>query len=337
MKSTVAALILAAESFAAPGQTPRPASSPTAGHHDRGPATVFRVQPLAGNVYALYGRGGNVAFHVGPDAVTVVDSQFLELAPGILAEIRRVTEKPVRFLVNTHHHPDHVGGNEGFRRIAMILAHDDVRTRMLASPVEIQREYPALLEEARAKGQEARAKFLAEQIEWAKRIRVEEIAAPVVTYDSELSIHPGGGEAIQIWHTPPAHTDGDSVVFFEKAKVLHMGDNFFHRVIPVIDPGGGASVRGHLAAIDGVLARVPPDVVIIPGHGEVSDTAGLKAFRRYIADLLEAVRRARAAGRSKEDFVGEADLPAYRDFAGYADRFKANAAAAYDEAAGPAS
>jgi len=310
---------------------PAPAPTPTPDHHDRPPETVFRVQPLGNDVYALYGRGGNVGFFVGPDAVTVIDSQFKDVAPGIVSEIKKVTDKPIKFLINTHFHGDHVGGNEVFRNFAMIIAQDNVRTRMLASPETIKKEYPARLEKAKQAGNDAMAKFLQEQIEWANKVKVEEIAAPVLTYDSELRIHPGGGETIQIWHLPPAHTDGDSVVFFEKAKVLHMGDDFFNKVIPFIDVSGGGSAKGYLAALDKVIAKVPAEAKIIPGHGEVTDLAGLRAFRQYIADVLDAAGKAKAAGKSKEDFVKDVDLPAYKDFGGYKDRFKDNAATAYDE------
>lgn len=333
--SALAAAAIVSGMATAPAQTgpaPRATATPAAEHHERKPEDLFRVKPLSGNVSALYGRGGNIGFFVGPDSVLVVDSQFKDLAPGIVAEIRKTTEKPIKFLVNTHHHGDHVGGNEVFRQFAMILAHDNVRTHMLASPGDILRDYPDRLDEAKKAGNEQMAKFLAEQIEWAKTVKIEQIATPFLTFDSEFRIYMGG-ETIQIWHLPPAHTDGDSVVYFEKARVLHMGDDFFNRVIPFIDVKGGGSVRGYLAALDKVLARVPPDVTVIPGHGEVTDLAGLKAFRRYIADLLEAARAAKAAGKSKEDFVKEVDLPAYKDFSGYKDRLKGNAGSAYDEAA----
>jgi cyclase len=326
---TLAGIALLA-GFAAAAPTPAPMATPD--HHERPPETVFRVQPLGGDVYALYGRGGNVGFFVGPEAVTVIDSQFKDLAPGIVEQIRKVTDKPIKFLVNTHYHGDHVGGNEVFRSFAMIIAQDNVRTRMLASPETIKRDYPAMLEDARKAGKAEMAKFLQDQIEWAGKVRVEEIAAPILTFDSELRIHPGGGETIQVWHLPPAHTDGDSVVFFEKAKVLHMGDDYFNKKIPFIDVKSGGSARGYVVALDKVIARVPPDVKVIPGHGEVSDLAGLKAFRQYLADVLAEAAKARAAGKSKEDFLKEVDLPAYKDYGGYKDRFKDNAAAAYDEA-----
>jgi len=300
-------------------------------HHDRAPNDPFTLKPLAGNVYALYGRGGNVGFYVGPDAVVVVDSQFKDLAPGIVEKIKSVTDKPIKYLVNTHHHGDHVGGNEVFRHFAVIIAHDNVRTRMLASPAEILRDFPARVDAARKAGNDQQAKQLSEQIDWAKSVKVQEIPAPVLTFDSELRIHVGD-ERVQVWHTPPAHTDGDAVIYFEKANVLHMGDDFFNKVIPFIDVAHGGSVKGYPVALDKVIGRVPPNVTIIPGHGEVTDVAGLKAFRQYIADVLDAARKARAAGTSKDDFVKQVDLAAYKEYSGYADRFKANAAAAFDEA-----
>jgi cyclase len=315
-------LVFSAAQAAAPPTTPT--------HHQRQPDERFRLQPLAGGVHALYGRGGNVGFLVGPDAVLVVDSQFKDMAPGIVEQIKNVTDKPIKYLVNTHHHGDHVGGNETFRPIAVIIAHDNVRKRMLASPESILRDSPAQVAEARKAGNEERAKQLEEQIEWARRVKVEEIPAPVVTYDSELRIHVGG-ETIQVWHTPPAHTDGDSVVFFQNAKVLHMGDLFFHKVVPFIDVKSGGSPAGYLRALDAVIARAPADVTVIPGHGEVTNLDGVRGMRQYVSDLIAAARKAKASARTKEQFLAEVDLPAYREYQGYGDRFKANAAAAWDE------
>jgi glyoxylase-like metal-dependent hydrolase (beta-lactamase superfamily II) len=326
--SLLATCLLASPALA---QAPAPTPAATPGHHDRQPADPFTLKPLRGGVHALYGRGGNVGFLVGPEAVLVVDSQYKDMAPGIVEQIRKVTDKPIKFLVNTHHHGDHVGGNETFRPLSVIVAHDNVRKRMLASPQDILRDYPARLEAARAAGREDQATNLAEQIEWAKKVKLEEIPAPILTYDSELRIHVNG-ETIQVWHTPPAHTDGDSSVYFEKANVLHMGDLLFHRYIPFIDVKSGGSPGGYLKALDAVVARVPPDVTIIPGHGEVTDVAGLKAFRQYVTDIMDAARKARAAGQSKDDFVKSTELATYREYRGYPDRFRDNLAAAYDEA-----
>jgi cyclase len=308
-----------------------PAATPTPDHHDRQPTDIFKLQPLPGGVYALYGRGGNIGFFVGPDAVLVIDSQFKDLAPGIVEQIKKVSDKPIKFLLNTHHHGDHVGGNEIFRQFAMIVAHDNVRKRMLASPVDILRDYPAMLEEQKKAGNENYAKFFADQIEWAKKAKVEEIPAPVMTFDSELRIHIGA-ETIHMWHAPPAHTDGDSTVYFEKAKVAHMGDLMFNKVIPFIDVQGGGSARGYLEALDRVVARLPSDATVIPGHGEVTDVSGIKVLRQYIVDILDAAAKAKKAGKSKDDFVKDVDLPSYKDWNGYKDRFKGNCASAYDEA-----
>ncbi len=197
----VAALAFSASVFSSAAQARQakaaPQATPSADHHDRQPQDIFRVKPLSGNVYALYGRGGNVGFFVGPEAVLVVDSEFKDIAPGIVAEIKKISDRPIKFLLNTHHHGDHVGGNKVFRQFAMIVAHDNVRKRMLSSPADILRDYPARLETAKKAGNEQMAKFLADQIEWAKKVKVEEIAAPIMTFDSELRVHMGD-ETIQI-------------------------------------------------------------------------------------------------------------------------------------------
>src|SRR5262249_41287946 len=150
------------------------------------PGDVFRLKPLSGSVYALYGRGGNIGFFVGPDAVVVVDSQFKDIAPGILEQIRSVTDRPVKYLVNTHHHGDHTGGIEVIKTFADITAQDNVRKRMLESPQRILREYPKEIEEAKKAGNAEDVKFLEDAIAWAQKVKIEEIAAPVVTFDSEL-------------------------------------------------------------------------------------------------------------------------------------------------------
>jgi len=300
-------------------------------HHEQKPDDPFRLQKLTDSTYALYGEGGNVGFHIGPDAVLVIDSQYRKLAPGIVGQIQSVTDKPIKYLINTHFHGDHVGGNEYFIKFAIILAQDNVRKRMLASPQRILEDYPKRLEDAKKKGDTESVQFFEEQIEWAKKVKIEEIAAPFMTFDSEFNIYMGD-EAIHVWHTPPAHTDGDGVVFFEKEKVVHMGDLFFNKVIPFIDVKGGGSARGYLTAIDKVLSRIPADVQVIPGHGEVTNIDGLKAFRQYIQALNDTAAKAKSAGKSKDDFLKEVDLPAYKDWNGYSDRFKQNAEAAYDEA-----
>jgi cyclase len=301
-------------------------------HHDRAPADPFTLTKLKEGVYALQGRGGNVGFFVGPDSVLVVDSQFKDLAPGIEATIRSVTPRPVKWLVNTHHHGDHVGGNAHFRPFALILGHDTMRQRMLAFPSVVLRTFPARLEAAKKAGDTEEVAWLESQLAWAAKVKVQELPAPVLTFETELKVYLGD-EVVRIWHTPPAHTDGDAVVYFERAGVLHLGDLFFNQAIPFIDANAGGSVKGYLTALDGVLSQVPAEVVIIPGHGPVGGVAQLKAFRGYIADLLAEAATARARGMSREAFVAAVDLPAYKAWEGYGERFKQNAGLAFDQTA----
>ena len=310
----------------------QPKPTPTPDHHERKADDIFRKQELSRGVYVLYGGGGNVGFLVGPDAVLVVDAQIRQLGPGVVKQIQGVTDKPIKYLLNTHHHADHTGGNDAFKQFAVIIAHDNVRKRMLESPQTILKEYPAYLEDAKKKGNAEDIQFLEDAIAWAKKVKVEEIAAPVVTFASEIRIYVGD-ETIDVWHTPPAHTDGDSVIYFEKAKVLHMGDVFFNKVVPFIDVHAGGSAKGYLAAIDAVIARVPPDAKIIPGHGEATDVAGLKEFRQFIADVLDAAKTARSGGKTKEQFLAACDLPKYKSYDGYADHFQGTCAAAWEDAA----
>ncbi len=299
------------------------------GHHDQSPADPLELKKLNESMYVLYGRGGNVAFFIGPDAVVVVDAEFPDLGPGVVKKIKSVTEKPIRYLINTHHHIDHAGGNEYFLPLAVIIAHDNVRKRVFANREEILREYPDAIQAARSKGNEERAKQLETVLNWARNVKVEEVAAPFLTFDSEFRIHLGG-EVIHVWHTPPAHTDGDSVVYFEKAKVLHMGDDFFYRTFPFIDVESGGSAGGYLKAIDPLISRVPPDAVVIPGHGEVTNLDGLKEFRKYIQDLIDAAAQAKKAGKSKEEFQ-KTVLPEYQQWA-KPERFPQNAGVTFDEA-----
>ncbi len=330
MKNTPSLLLASLLALAAPARAHDPQATASQQHHERAPDDPFRLQPLAGGVYCLYGRGGNVGFFVGSDAVVVVDSQFKDLGPGIVKKIQSVTDKPIRYLLNTHHHGDHVGGNDAFKAFSVIIAHDNVRRRMIEQPATIIRDYPARIEDAKKAGDAEGAKRLADALEAARAVRIEEIPAPVLTFDSELRIHVGG-ETIHLWHTPPSHTDGDSVVYFQKANVAHMGDNLFHRNIPVIDVRGGGTPQGYFKALDMVAARLPANATVIPGHGEVTDVSGIRGLRQYIGDLVELAKKAKAAGKTKEAFRAECELPQYKEFGGYAQRFKSNCEAAFDE------
>lgn len=233
-----------------------------------------KAHEVAGAISYLEGSGGNIGVSVGSDGVLLVDSQFSWLAPKISEAVGQLAdEKPV-FLVNTHWHGDHVGGNTFFAGEATVLAHSNVRRRMAQDPTVEGR----VAEELQAGG------------------------LPVVTFDQGLTLH-FNGEEIRVMHYPAGHTDGDSVVWFQGSNVVHMGDLYFQSGYPFIDVDSGGSVEGYLAAVEGVLSWAPADARIISGHGVVTGVDELREYRDMISILVERVREALAAGLSTADMI----------------------------------
>jgi cyclase len=221
----------------------------------------IKTTRVAGSVYVLEGAGGNIGVSVGDDGIVVVDSQFAPLAAKIEAALKTVTDKPVRFLLNTHFHGDHTGGNAPIAaRGAEIVAHDNVRKRMAAG------------------GKNAFGTFEAS----------EKGALPVVTFNDQLSVHLNG-EEVRAIHVPSAHTDGDALIFFTQSNVLHMGDTFFAGRFPFIDVMNGGQVQGVIGAAKKVLADLPDDVKIIPGHGALSTKAELRTYLAMLEDSVALV------------------------------------------------
>lgn len=232
------------------------------------------IHPVAGNVSALDGQGGTIGLSVGADGVLMVDSQFEALAPRIDQAVRELAgEQPV-FLVNTHWHGDHTGGNPHFGAEATIVAHQNVRRR-LAKDGSIGGR---LAETVRAEG------------------------LPVVTYEDGLSIF-FNGEEVRLLHVPAAHTDGDTVVWFKGSNVVHMGDLYFQASYPFIDLDSGGSVEGLLAGLESVLAWLPADALLIAGHGEVTGVEGLREYRDMLVTLVGRVREALDAGLSAKEMI----------------------------------
>lgn len=230
------------------------------------------AQKLSGNVYLLTGAGGNIGLCVGDDAVFMVDDQFAPLAPKIKAAIAKLTTKPVTFLLNTHFHFDHTGGNESFGASgAIIVGHDNVRKRMST---------------------EQFIEFLGMKVKAEPRA-----ALPVITFAQDTTFHVNG-EEIVVQHVPNAHTDGDSIVHFRKADVIHMGDTFFNKLYPFIDTSSGGSVEGVIAAADRAIGLAGDGTQIIPGHGPVANKADLKAYRDMLATVATRIREQVKAGKS---------------------------------------
>ena len=234
---------------------------------------------VAGNVYMVQrpGGGGNVGAFVGPDGVLLVDSLFAPLADRLVAAVRKITDREIRFLLNTHVHPDHIGGNEPLgTRGVLIFAHDNVRLRMFE-----RLRFP------RQCGQ-----FVAQPPERAR---------PIVTYNDKISFHLNG-EEVRAFLAPPAHTDGDTFVYFPQSDVLHLGDVFRTTSYPIIDVYNGGTVAGTIKALDMAIAMAGPNTKIIPGHGlAVVDRRAVVEFRDMRVDIRDRVRALIASGKTLDD------------------------------------
>lgn len=220
----------------------------------------IKVTHVAGTVYMLQGAGGNIGASVGEDGIVIVDDQYAPLADKIKSALKGITDKPIRFIINTHYHEDHTSGNPIFQKDAPVIAHDNVRQRLqegvtagnLGSVTAVHKPQP-------------------------------KEALPILTFDHDMTVHLNG-EDIRALHYPHGHTDGDSIIFFPKSNVVHMGDDFVRYGFPFIDLGGGGSVEGMIAALEEIIPKLPADVKVIPGHGEISS---LNDVRTYVAMLKE--------------------------------------------------
>jgi glyoxylase-like metal-dependent hydrolase (beta-lactamase superfamily II) len=218
---------------------------------------------VAQDIYMLQGAGGNIGVSVGPDGILIVDDQFAPLAQKIEAALKQLNPGKLKFVLNTHHHGDHTGGNAYFGRDAHIIAHANARKRLGGDGA------------------------------------TEPMTLPVITFDDSLSIH-FNGEEIKVIHVPPAHTDNDSVVYFTRANVIHFGDTFFSGRFPNIDLRSGGSVRGYIANVENAIKKVPADAKLIPGHGPLSTMKELKDFREMLIETSGIVQKAIDAGKTLE-------------------------------------
>ena len=194
----------------------------------------IKVSKVAGNVYMLAGVGGNIGASVGDDGIVIVDDQYAPLADKIQEALKGITDKPVRFIINTHYHGDHTGGNEFFQKQAPIIAHDNVRKRLEEGGQAGNGGSMHMEQKAQPKG-----------------------ALPIITFDHDVTVHLNG-EDIRALHFPAGHTDGDSVIYFPKSNVVHMGDDFVTYGFPFIDVDSGGSIDGMISGVEGAIAQLPP-------------------------------------------------------------------------------
>ena len=238
---------------------------------------------VAGSFYYLEGAGGNIGLSVGEDGVIMIDDQFAPLTDKIIAAISQLNNGEIRFLINTHVHGDHTGGNENMgKRGVLILARDEVRVRLSEqSPTE---------------------------------------ALPVLTYNDTITIHLNG-EEVHAFSVPPAHTDGDSFIHFRTSDVIHTGDVFRTTAFPVIDTNNGGTLNGTLAALGRLIGIAGPDTKIVPGHGVVSNRMDVIGFRDMILDVKSRVEPMVAQGRSYDQVAAADPTSAYNAKYGDSERF----------------
>jgi glyoxylase-like metal-dependent hydrolase (beta-lactamase superfamily II) len=249
-----------------------------AGAQEIDPAKVeVKTVPMGEGLAMIAGAGGNLALAWGVDGALLVDDQYAPMTEKLRAAIAALTDRPLRFVVNTHWHGDHTGGNENLGKAgALIVAHDNVRVRMSTE------QFMKL---------------------WDQRVPASPPdALPVVTFDASASFHLAGGE-VRVEHVPPAHTDGDAFVRFASADALHAGDLFFNGMYPFVDLDSGGSLEGVIAAVDRMLALCGPATKIVPGHGPLASPDDLRRYREMLTGVRDAVAPLVAAGRSVEQIV----------------------------------
>ncbi len=234
---------------------------------------------VADGIYMISGRGGNISISVGDNGVVMIDDNYAPLTPAVLKAVASVTDQPVRLILNTHYHADHTGGNENFGKTgSVIVAHDNVRKRM---SVELLRD-------------------------WFGEVATVEASPPgglpIITFDNTVSFHLNGQEVF-IFHVENAHTDGDSVVHYRNANVIHTGDIVFYGLYPYIDVMNGGSVKGTIAAVDKILKLVDDDTKVIPGHGPLTDAAGLREYRDVLATIVERIEALMTEGKTEKEVL----------------------------------
>lgn len=252
----------------------------------------IKVTHVGGNVFMLKGAGGNIGFSAGQDGIVLVDDQFAPLAHKIKAALKAITDKPVRFVINTHYHFDHIDGNASFQKDAPVIAHHNVRKRLQSggTPGNLGSVKQVMKPTARE-------------------------ALPILTFSQDVTIHLNG-EDIRVLHYPRGHTDGDSLIFFPESNVVHMGDDFVTYGFPFIDLAGGGSVEGIIVAAEYVIAKLPTDVKVIPGHGTLSNLDDVREFVTMLKETRGVVEKATKAGKSLDQMKREKILEAWKKWSG---------------------
>lgn len=251
---------------------------------------IIKTEKLSEHVYMLTGQGGNIGVSIGDDGVFMIDDQFAPLSAKILTAVRKLSDRPIKFLVNTHWHGDHTGGNINFQKEgATILAHDNVRKRLKETP---KRD---------------------------KSMRPKE-AFPVITFNDKMSVHMNG-EKVAVFHIGNAHTDGDALLYFSKSNVLHTGDTYFKGRYPYIDLNSGGSIQGYINAVKAGLLIIDEETKIIPGHGSVATQTDYKTFLEMLEEIMQNVQTQIGLKKSEEEVAKMESITKKYDDLGYGSGF----------------
>ncbi|MEC3905799.1 MBL fold metallo-hydrolase [Tamlana sp. 2201CG12-4] len=233
---------------------------------------VITTHKVTDHIYMLEGRGGNIGVSSGEDGIFMIDSKFAPLTPKILDAIKAISNKPIKFLANTHHHGDHTGGNENISKLnTSILAHDNVYKRI------------------------------------KNNSKQSDDALPIITFNDKLSLYINGDQVL-IFHTEHAHTDGDALLYFTNSNVLHTGDTYFNGMYPYIDLNSGGSVNGYIAAAKQALILIDDNTTIIPGHGKLSNKKEYEFFLEMLESIKVSVLKSIENGKTEDEVASDASI-----------------------------
>lgn len=248
-------------------------------HFENRQDITVKVTKVSGNVYLLQGRGGNIGAIVGHEGILIVDDDYKAVSEKLRDALKELGAASPKFIFNTHWHGDHTEGNFFFGKDSIIVAHSNVRKRMIDPPMIFGTKTPPYAPHA----------------------------LPLITYTESMSIHFGGDE-VKAVHYPTGHTDGDTVVFFKNANVVHMGDNFFVRRFPFVDVDSGGNVQGLINNLASLIKTIPADAKIIPGHGPLATIDDLKSYRDTIVETTKIVTDAMKKKKSLDE-IKKTGLP----------------------------
>ena len=250
----------------------------------------IKIEKITDNIYMLIGQGGNIGLFVGEDGVFMIDAQFARLTPKILAAIKTISNKPVRYLINTHWHGDHTGGNLNMEKTGtIIVSHKNVRKRMSMEKVIRGKKIKGALKQA----------------------------LPIITFTEDMMYHFNGDDVL-ISHIHDAHTDGDALVYFTNNNVLHMGDAYFQGKFPYIDISSGGTIDGYIAGIQKAIMISDQNTIIVPGHGNLAKKAELRPYLKMLKILRSRVQAEIKKGKTLKEVVSNSSITAeYKSFSGW--------------------